>query len=192
MDDEALLDLARHGDRDAFAAIVTRYQDDLYTMALRMLASPADAADVVQETFTRAFTRIGTLHGTTLRAWLYRVAVNCARDLFRRRSRKPADPLEDAQGNVVDLPDPSLGPEAGALQRERVAAIRDALQTLPEDYRIAVVLRDVNDLSYEEIADTLRIPVGTVKSRLSRARAQLAQTLRASTVLFPAAEGGRG
>ena len=94
-----------------------------------------------------------------------------------------------AEGNIIDLPDPGLGPEATALSRERIAAIRDALQTLPLEFRAAVVLRDVNDLSYEEIAQALRVPIGTVKSRLSRARTMLAAALRHSTVLFPAAEG---
>ena len=189
MDDEALLERARHGDRDAFAAIVTRHQDELYTMALRLLGTPSDAADVVQETFLRAYVRLPELHAQTVRAWLFRVAVNCSHDVQRRLVRKPADPLEDAEGNIIDLPDPGLGPEASALARERVGVVREALQKLPPDFRAAVVLRDVNELSYEEMSDALRIPIGTVKSRLSRARTMLAATLRTSTVIFPAAEG---
>ena len=189
MDDEALLERARRGDRDAFAAIVTRHQDELYTMALRMLGAPYDAADVVQETFLRAYTRIPELRGATVRAWLFRVAINCAHDVQRRAVRRPTAPLEDSEGNVIELPDPGLGPEASVLARERAAAVRDALQTLPADFRIAVVLRDVNELSYEEMADALRIPVGTVKSRLSRARHMLVATLRGSAAIFPAVEG---
>lgn len=188
MDDEALLERARRGDRDAFASIVNRHQDELYTMALRLLGTPHDAADVVQETFLRAYSRLPDLRGPTVRAWLFRVALNCAHDVQRRAIRRPAQPLEDAEGNVVELPDPALGPEASALARERVAAIRHALALLPPDFRAAVVLRDVNDLSYEEMAEALRIPVGTVKSRLSRARAMLATSLRASPAIFPAAE----
>jgi RNA polymerase sigma-70 factor (ECF subfamily) len=189
MDDEALLERARHGDRDAFTTIVTRHQDELYTMALRLLGSPSDASDVVQETFLRAYLKLPELRSATVRGWLFRVAINCSRDVQRRSVRRPADPLEDAQGNIIDLPDPALGPEATALQRERMAAVRDALMTLAPDFRAAVVLRDVNDLSYDEISDALRIPVGTVKSRLSRARTMLAAALRTSTVIFPAAEG---
>ncbi|MBV8194431.1 MAG: sigma-70 family RNA polymerase sigma factor [Candidatus Dormibacteraeota bacterium] len=190
MDDEALLERARRGDRDAFAAIVTRHQDELYTMALRILGTPHDAADVVQETFLRAFTRIPELRGATVRAWLFRVAVNCAHDVQRRAVRRPTSPLEDSAGNVLELPDPGLGPEASALARERVAAIRNALLTLPPDFRTAVVLRDVNELSYEEISDALRIPVGTVKSRLSRARHMLVAALQGTTAMPNAAEGG--
>jgi RNA polymerase sigma-70 factor, ECF subfamily len=190
MDDEALLERARRGDREAFAAIVTRHQDELYTMALRILGSPHDAADVVQETFLRAYTRIPELRGATVRAWLYRVAANCAHDVQRRAVRRPAVPLEDTEGNVVELPDPGLGPEASALARERAGAVRDALLTLPAEFRTAVVLRDINELSYEEIAEVLGVPVGTVKSRISRARHQLVGALRGTAVLPAAAEGG--
>src|SRR5215472_13949371 len=123
MDDEALLERARRGDRDAFAALVTRNQDDLYTMALRMLGTPHDAADVVQETFLRAYTHLPELRGRTVRAWLFRVAVNCARDVQRRSIRRPASPLEDAEGKVIELPDPALGPEATALARQEAAAV---------------------------------------------------------------------
>ena len=190
MDDEALLERARRGDRDAFAAIVTRNQDDLYTMALRMLGTPHDAADVVQETFLRAYTHLPELRGKTVRAWLFRVAVNCARDVQRRSTRRPTAPLEDFAGNVIELPDPALGPEASAVARQQTAAIKDALLTLPVDFRAAVVLRDVNDLSYEEIADALRIPIGTVKSRLNRARHLLVAELERSGAIIRTAEGG--
>ena len=190
MDDEALLERARRGDRDAFAALVTRHQDELYTMALRTLGTPHDAADVVQETFLRAYARVPELRGATVRGWLFRVAINCAHDVQRRSVRRPTAPLEDGEGNVVELPDPGLGPEGTALARERVAAVRDALQALPADFRAIVVMRDVNELSYEEMSEALRIPVGTVKSRLSRARHMLVAALRGSSAIFPAAEQG--
>jgi RNA polymerase sigma-70 factor (ECF subfamily) len=189
MDDEALLERARHGDRDAFTSIVTRHQDELYTMALRLLGNQSDAADVVQETFLRAYVRLPELRGATVRAWLFRVAINCSHDVQRRVIRRPADSLEDSAGNIIDLPDPALGPEASMLARERADAIATALQSLPADFRAAVVLRDVNDLSYEELSHALRIPLGTAKSRVSRARALLATALRSSSVIFPQAEG---
>jgi RNA polymerase sigma-70 factor (ECF subfamily) len=191
MDDEALLARSRHGDREAFGSIVERYQDELYTMALRVTGNPADAADVVQETFTRSFRNLPRLRGATLRPWLFRVALNCARDVLRRRSRRPADPLEDGTGRVVDLPDPGLGPEATLLERERAAAVRAAILALPPDFRTAVVLRDVNQLSYEEVAEALGVPLGTVKSRISRARALLVAALRGSPAVFPETEEAR-
>jgi len=157
-------------------------------MALRLTGNPADAADVVQETFTRAFRNLPRLRGATVRAWLFRVAVNCAHDIHRQRSRRPAEPLEDGEGRVLELPDPGLGPEATALARERADVVRQALAELPRDFRVAVVLRDVNQLSYEEMAEALSVPLGTVKSRISRARALLAAALRGSTAIFPEAE----
>jgi RNA polymerase sigma-70 factor (ECF subfamily) len=190
MDDEALLERARRGDRDAFAQIVERHQDGLYTMALRMLGRPEDAADVVQETFLRAYVNLPRLQPASVRGWLFRVAVNASHDVQRRAVRRPADPLEDREGKILDLPDPAMGPEATVEARERARVVRDAVLALPADYRVAVVLRDVNELSYEEMSEALRVPLGTVKSRLSRARAQLAANLRGSTVLFGAAGGG--
>lgn len=189
MDDEALLERARRGDRDAFSELVVRHQDGLYTMALRLLGRPEDAADVVQETFLRAYDNLPTLRGASVRGWLYRVASNCSRDVQRRSVRRPTSPLEDDEGKVVDLPDPALGPDATAEARERAAVIRDAVLTLPVDYRQALVLRDVNDLTYEEISDALRVPMGTVKSRINRGRSMLAARLRGSAVLS-AAQGG--
>ncbi len=191
MTDEALLERARRGDRDAFTELVSRHQDALYTMALRLLGRPEDAADVVQETFLRAYVNLPKLRGVAVKGWLFRVAVNAARDVQRRAVRRPTSPLEDGEGKIIDLPDPALGPDATAEARERAGAIREALLALPLEFRQALVLRDVNDLSYEEVATVLRVPLGTVKSRISRARAQVAQTLHAQPSLFGTA-GGRG
>lgn len=188
MDDEALLERARRGDRGAFTTLVARHQDGLYTMALRLLGRPEDAADVVQETFLRCYVNLPVLRGVSVRGWLYRVACNAARDVHRRQVRRPTSPLDDPEGKIIDLPDPATGPDATAEARERAAVIREAILRLPDEYRHAVVLRDVNDLSYEEIAAALRVPLGTVKSRLSRARGLLAEMLRGSSVLFPVVE----
>jgi len=188
MDDEALLERARRGDRDAFAELVTRHQDGLYTMALRLLGKPEDACDVVQETFMRAYVNLPKLRGASVRGWLYRVALNAGHDVLRRGVRRPQDPLDRGDGKILDLPDPALGPDAVAEGRDRARVVREALLALSPDFREAVVLRDVNQLSYEEIAEALRLPLGTVKSRISRARALLAEALRGNTALF-AVEG---
>lgn len=189
MDDGALLDRARGGDRDAFAELVERHQDGLYSMALRLVGHPEDAADVVQETFLRAYVNLPRLRPASVRGWLYRVAVNAGYDVHRRGRRRPTTPISDAEGKILDLPDTALGPEATAEARERAGAVREAILALPLEYRTAVVLRDVNDLSYEEMAEALRVPLGTVKSRISRGRALLAASLRRSGTLFAAAEG---
>ena len=189
MDDDDLLRRAQRGDRDAFADLVARHQDRLYTMLYRLLGNAADAADVVQETFLRAYLHIDRLNGPGVRAWLFRVAVNCGRDLQRHNARRPHDPLDDGEGNVVDLPDPSQNPERTALQRERVAEMNQLLRALPLELRVALVLREVNQLSYEEIAQVLSIPVGTVKSRVNRARMQFS-ALASDAAALVAAEGG--
>jgi len=187
MDDEDLLRRARDGDRDAFSGLVIRHQDRLYTTALRILGNAADAADVVQETLLRAWLHIGELQAAGLRSWLLRVTVNCCRDQQRRQVRRPATPLEDEAANIVELPDPSIGPEQEVLAHERTATVLAALRQLPLDLRTVLVLRDVNDLSYDEIAAVLRIPTGTAKSRVNRARLRLAERLRGSA-LFSDAE----
>lgn len=187
MDDEDLLDDARRGSRDAFDRLVIRHQDEIYTMALRMLGRPADAADVTQETFLRAFLNLPTLRRQTFRAWLYRVAINAAHDVQRQGRRRPAQPLHDDAGNVVDLPDPAASPEERTERRDQGRRVREALLRLPDEFRAAVILRDVNELSYEEIAAALRTPLGTVKSRIARGRTLLAGMLREQGA---AAEGG--
>lgn len=189
MDDEDLLDRARRGDRDAFACLVERHQDALYTMALRIVGRPEDAADVVQDTFLRCCLNLPRLRPVSVRAWLFRVAINAARDVHRRSARRRTSSLADTDaGRIVDLPDPALGPEAAAEARERMLAVRTALDGLPMEFREAVVLRDVVGLTYEEIVDALGVPLGTVKSRLNRGRSQLAARLRRAAGLFDTAE----
>jgi RNA polymerase sigma-70 factor (ECF subfamily) len=188
MEDEAVVAAVQRGDHDAFSILVDRYQDRLYTTALRLLGSPSDAADVVQDTFVRAFTHIHDIRGATVRAWLYRVTTNCVRDVQRRHMRRATVSI-DVEDNVIDLPDPSLGPERSALSREEALAIGAAIAELPTEFAEVVIMRDINDLSYDEISAALSCPVGTVKSRLSRGRAQLVSRLRdSSTGLFTQSE----
>jgi RNA polymerase sigma-70 factor, ECF subfamily len=188
MEDEAVVAAVQRGDHDAFSILVDRYQDRLYTTALRLLGSPNDAADVVQDTFIRAFTHINEIRGATIRAWLYKVTTNCVRDVQRRNMRKATVSI-DVEDNVIDLPDPSLGPEHSALSREEASAIGAAIAELPSEFAEVVIMRDINDLSYDEISHALSCPVGTVKSRLSRGRAQLVSRLReSSTGLFSQSE----
>jgi len=188
MEDEAVVAAVQRGDHHAFSILVDRYQDRLYTTALRLLGSPSDAADVVQDTFVRAFTHINDIRGATVRAWLYRVTTNCVRDVQRRNVRRATVSI-DVEDNVIDLPDPSLGPERSALSREEALAIGAAIAELPAEFAEVVIMRDMNNLSYDEISAALSCPVGTVKSRLSRGRAQLVSRLRESrTGLFSQSE----
>jgi RNA polymerase sigma factor (sigma-70 family) len=188
-DESELVERSRQGDREAFNAIVAAYQDLVYNVCLRMLGSPQSAEDVTQEAFFSAFRNLGRMRGPTVRAWLLRIAANACIDEIRRRRRQPQLSLDmSAQGGEsgrpLEVPDPAAGPEQLALRFELREALRSELLLLPEDQRLAVVLCDVEGLSYEEIAAAMGSSLGTVKSRISRGRARLREALRARGELF--------
>jgi RNA polymerase sigma-70 factor (ECF subfamily) len=174
------LEAAQRGDVMAFNELVLTYQTTVFNVALRTLGHPEDAADATQETFLSAYRAIEEFRGGSFKAWLLRIAVNTCYDVLRRRQRRPSTSLEvvlEETGDTPHLADRQVGPERAALGAETVAVIEKALQTLPDDQRTIVVLCDVQGLSYEEAADIEGIALGTVKSRLSRARARLRQFL---------------
>ena len=173
--DNRLAELARAGSVDAFNALVLHYQDLAYNVAYRLLGDPDAAADAVQEGFISAWQHIGSFRGGAFRAWLLRIVTNGCYDALRRRQRRPAASLDDlADGEVgFDPPDPADSPDRLVLRRESIAAIQRALLELPLDQRTAVVLYDVQGLSYDEIAEIGGVSLGTVKSRISRGRAKL-------------------
>ncbi len=174
VEDEAfLVARARTGDRDAFAELVRRYQRLVFAVSYRLLGDPDLADDVVQETFVRAFVSLERFRGTTLRAWLLRIAHNAALDQLRASTRRRTVPLEHASEQVAfDVP------ESGIEQAGLRAALEAALAALPVEQRAVVVLADVEGLPYEEIAQALGLPLGTVKSRLARARVRLRTLLQ--------------
>lgn len=156
------------------------YLDQLYRGAIRMTRNPTDAEDLVQETFIKAFAKFDSFsEGTNLKAWLYRIMTNTFITSYRRRQREPmqssADELTDWQ--LAQTPAFTTGElrsaEAEALDRITDSAVREALASIPEDFRIAVYLADVEGFSYKEIAEIMGTPVGTVMSRLHRGRALL-------------------
>lgn len=167
-----------------YEAIVQRYARHVYNIAYRMVGNEADASDLSQEAFLRVYRALRRVEpGTPLEGWLYRIVSNLYVDLLRKRPRAKVESLDQAlptpRGEVVrEFPDSALSPEA-ILEREQVdGAIQRALGNLSADLRLAVVLSDIEGFSYEEIAATMRVPVGTVKSRLHRARQILQQRLR--------------
>jgi RNA polymerase sigma-70 factor (ECF subfamily) len=180
------LERCRAGDVAAFNVLVEAHQDTVFGLCLRMLGSTQPAEDVTQETFLSAYRNVERCRDA-FRAWLLRIAVNACTDELRRRRRRPQLSLDDAttDASPLDLPDPSESPEEAALRGELSRHIQSGLMALPLDQRAAVVLRDVQGLSYEEIAQTLRLSPGTVKSRLSRGRARLRDLLLQQRELLP-------
>jgi RNA polymerase sigma-70 factor (ECF subfamily) len=184
---ETALRAAQRGDVAAFNTLVVAYQRQLYNVCYRTLGSPDDAADATQDALLSAFRGLKTFNGPAsgLRGWLLRIAVNACYDQLRRRQRRPTDSLDalgsndpEQESSAADrLADPGLSPEQRSLGAETARNIQDAIDRLPPDQRLTVVLCDVQGLSYDEAAQAMSVELGTVKSRLSRARAQLRDLL---------------
>lgn len=164
-------------DDSAMSEIVSRYERMIYHIAYRSASSPEDAADITQETFLKAWRSLHTFRGDcALSTWLCRIAISCACDFARAKKRRFALPLQprgEENEPVTEPPvtDVSCLPEEAALRQMEIAAVREAIDNLPDDQRIIVTMRDLGDMSYNDIADALGIELGTVKSRLNRARA---------------------
>lgn len=179
-EDQGLIDACRAGKTEAYGVLVRRYQDRLYPTVLRITGCAEDAQDLLQETFLLAYQKLGRFHGeSSFYTWIYRIAVNLA--LSGRRRRRPTVRIGD--GSADGPPEPVLDPRETdpslPLERaERDRIIQDALDALAIDQRAVVVLKEFDGLRYEEIADLLGIPVGTVRSRLHRARCELRGRLR--------------
>jgi RNA polymerase sigma-70 factor (ECF subfamily) len=188
-EDQFLERLKRH-DAAAFEQLVAERTGDIYALLFRLTGDTEEARDLAQETFLRAFQAIQKFRGDAdLKTWLYRIAINQARNRWRwwRRRRRDATVSLDAtvgereQTVAMHLEDASArDPEEETLARERHSQLREALQGLRSAYREAVVLRDIEGLTYEEIASTLQINIGTVKSRLARGRLELRRKLESS------------
>ena len=193
--ERGLIARGQEGDRAAFNALVEKYQGAAYALALRMLGDPDAAADVTQEAFFSAYRALGSFHGSSFRAWLLRIVSNGCYDVFRARGRQPVTSLEallehdDTSSSDARLPttmvDPSWDPEESVLRVETVRSIESALLQLPPEQRLAVVLCDIQGMAYEEVARIMETPLGTVKSRIARARAQLRVLLTRGGELSP-------
>ena len=171
--------------RSLFESQALQYMDQLYAAAMRMTRNPADAADLVQETFVKAYQAFGQFQqGTNLKAWLYRIQTNTFINNYRKNQRNPyqgtIDELEDWQlggAESVTQSTSTRSAEAEAIDHLPDSAVKEALQAVPEDFRMAVYFADVEGFSYQEIADIMKTPVGTVMSRLHRGRRMLRDLL---------------
>jgi RNA polymerase sigma-70 factor (ECF subfamily) len=175
--DARLAAALREGSQDAYELLVARFQQPVYNLVYRLMADPGDSYDVVQEVFLKVFRNIGTFRNqSSLKTWIYRIAVNevhnYRRWLFRHRRQEVVLEEENEGGKTFGdtVPDRGSSPYDHALNGERRVMIEDALARINPIFRAAVVLRDLEDLSYEEIADVLDISMGTVKSRITRGR----------------------
>lgn len=192
MDEAELIGDARRGDLDAFNRLVLVHQTKVFNLAYRITGDPAMAADVAQETFLSAYRKLNGYRGGSFRAWLFRIATNAAYDELRRRKRRPAASLEAAEeesasgdglGSMEALFGSEESPEAALERGELRRAIERCLEALPQEFRTVVVLADVLALDYREVAASIGSPIGTVRSRLARARARLRDCLETSREL---------
>ena len=176
-DDVRLIDLVLQGDSAAFSVLVRRYQDRLFTALVHIASSRDEAEDVAQEAFIQAYVKLSSFERqSSFYTWLYRIAFNTA--ISRRRRKRVETSVEQAKDAVGDEPaDRGEKPHDRLIREERADLIRRALGELSEEHRAILVLREMEGCDYEEIAEILDLPVGTVRSRLHRARVQLKEQL---------------
>ena len=177
-EDVELIDACLCGDSASFGLLVTKYQDRLFNTLCHVVSSPEEAEDVVQEAFVQAFVKLATFKGNSaFYTWLYRIAFNTA--ISRGRRKRPEVSVEATRDAMGDEPmDSTEGATERVLREERAVQIHNALGELSEEHRAILVLREMEDLSYDEISDVLDLPVGTVRSRLHRARSQMREQLK--------------
>jgi RNA polymerase sigma-70 factor (ECF subfamily) len=191
MDEQALIAAAQKGDLDSFNTLVLSYQHQVYNLAYRIMGESSAASDATQEAFISAWRHIGGFRGGSWKSWLLRIVTNACYDELRRVKRRPAASLEalfveDPTPDAELPPSQFESPEAAAQRHELNRALQTCIAQLPPDQRIVIVLSDVQGMSYEEIAEATDTNLGTVKSRLSRARARLRDLLLKHEELLPA------
>jgi RNA polymerase sigma factor (sigma-70 family) len=183
MDELALINAVRQGDLDAFNMLILQYQGFLFNIALRMMGSEDSAADALQDALLSAFRKFNSFRGGSLRSWLARVVINACYDELRRQCRHPLLLLDqvNAEKDEMEIDDWLIDPVPGLEEQietlELDGAIQDGLRSLAPLYAAMLVLVDIEGMTYEEAAVAAHIPVGTVKSRLARARMQMRQAL---------------
>ena len=184
LDESFLILEASKADLEAFNHLVLKYQNSIFNQAYFLLGDPHSAEDVTQESFIKAFRNIGEFRGGSFRAWLLKIVINTCYDRMRWSKRHPTLPLipEDGYGEEIDTPswlsDPNRSIQAIVEQKDLSRILSSMLNELPEIYRNPIILVDVHELDYSEAAEVLGIPIGTLKSRLARARFQMKKRLQ--------------
>ncbi|HEV2349417.1 MAG TPA: RNA polymerase sigma factor [Terriglobia bacterium] len=192
-DDAKLVQRCLAGENSAWESLLKGHTRKIFNLCYRFTGRPSEAEDLTQEIFIKIFQTLRTFDSAqgTFMTWLNRVARNHLVDHYRRtRKDRMTSSLDDDEGAVSETPSPSAGPSAGVESRERRELLQRGLDKLSPDLREAVVLRDLNDLDYDEIARVLGVPQGTVKSRINRGRLELARVLKRMDVMRGPAEAG--
>ncbi|MCA9932037.1 MAG: sigma-70 family RNA polymerase sigma factor [Anaerolineales bacterium] len=190
MDEAGLIRDAQKGDVTAYNRLVLHYQGQVYNVAYRIMGEPQSAEDAAQDAFISAYKALNRFRGGNFKAWLLRIATNACYDELRRRKRRPQsslDEITDENESFAFLRSPDEGPEGVQQRMELVRAVEECLQNLPDDQRVTAVLCDVEGYDYNEIAEITAVSLGTVKSRMNRARRKLRDCLRGFGELLPMA-----
>lgn len=176
MSDAELLRRAGKGDEEAFAELAVRYEKFVFSVAFDVVRSREDASDASQDALLKLWRTASSWRGgCEVKTWIYRIAKTSALDVLRSRASRVSVPFDEA---FAEVEDDAPQPDEAAERKEDVSAVRAAIDSLPEQYREVIVMRELQDMSYKEIAEAAGIDIGTVKSRLSRARAELFEKLR--------------
>jgi RNA polymerase sigma-70 factor (ECF subfamily) len=192
MDEIALVQAAQHGDLDAFNRLILAHQDLAYNVAYRMLSNGPSAEDATQTAFLSAYRNLNNYRGGSFRAWLLRMVTNTCYDELRRLKRHPTTPLEPGDSEDDEeiesprwLADEHLSPEQTLEQVELEQAVQNCINNLPEDFRSVVIMVDVEGMDYQEVSVAIGKPLGTIKSRLARARLRMRDCLEPVRELLP-------
>jgi RNA polymerase sigma-70 factor, ECF subfamily len=189
-DDRVLIERAQRGDREAFNSLIRKHERRAYQYAFRLTSNPEEASDVVAEAFVRVYSALHNFKGqSAFTTWFYRILTNCFLDIRKREKSRPAVSLEAAlqtpDGELErQIEDPSISPHEESERAERARSVEEAVSHLPEYQKAMIVMYHAEMMSYEEIAEALDLPIGTVKSRLNRARLSLREQLVRDEELF--------
>lgn len=192
MDEAALIQDAKLGDLDAFNRLVMAYQGIVYNIAYRLLSDDDAAEDATQTAFISAYNNLPSFRGGSFKSWILRIVTNACYDELRRIKRRPTTPLEpfsESEQEEIESPtwlaDDNPSPEEQAEQAELEHAVQHCIDALPADFKTVVVLVDIQGMNYDEVSQVVRSPLGTIKSRLARARAKLQECLQGFWELLP-------